>query len=81
MTTKSRVVKAGRRTYFIDLRKTKDGRDYLLITESKLINAEKNEHSRSSIFVFADSIKSFVGELTETAKSVQTDKVQPVVTK
>ncbi len=32
----SRVVKAGKRTYFLDIKKSKKGEKYLAITESRL---------------------------------------------
>ena len=33
--TESKTVKAGSRTYFFDLRETKEGQPYLTITESR----------------------------------------------
>lgn len=64
-----RIVRSGRRTYFIDSKKAKDGKGYLMITESKLVDKEKNLHDRSRIFIFQDSAKDFVREVSEAAKS------------
>lgn len=65
-----RIVKSGRRTYFIDSKKTKEGKGYLTITESKLIDSVKNIHERSKIIVFSDSLKDFAHEVTEAVKSI-----------
>ncbi len=49
----TKVLKAGRRTYFFDVRETKAGDYYLTITESKKNFGENGKpHSRSIKFTF-----------------------------
>lgn len=45
----TKVLKAGRRTYFFDVRETKAGDYYLTITESKKNFGENGEHLLRSI--------------------------------
>lgn len=66
----ARIVKSGRRTYFIDTKTTKDGKGYISITESTLIDANKNLHQRSKILVFAESLKEFSKEISAAVKSI-----------
>ena len=52
----STMVRAGRTTYFIDLREAKNGNKYLLITEAKLGGKKKE---RTMIRVFGEAIEQF----------------------
>ena len=65
----SKTVKAGSRTYFFDVKTTKDDKRYLVITESRFIG-EGKDRQRSSIMVFpedasefADAVREMTGEL------------------
>ena len=63
----SRTVKAGSKTYFFDLKKTKEGKSFLIITESRF-KGEGKERERVSILVFPESAEEFsqaVGEMTK----------------
>ncbi|KKT75293.1 MAG: hypothetical protein UW69_C0017G0004 [Microgenomates group bacterium GW2011_GWA2_44_7] len=64
-----RIIRNGRRTYFIDSKKTKEGKGYLMITESKLVDFEKKLHDRSRIVVFPEIAKDFAREVAEAIKS------------
>ncbi|NQT30183.1 MAG: DUF3276 family protein [Candidatus Saganbacteria bacterium] len=64
----NQMVKAGQRTYFINVRESKNKRRYIRITESKLI--EKDKFERLSIFVFAEKAREFVGVLGKAAQMV-----------
>jgi hypothetical protein len=57
--TESKTVKAGSRTYFFDLRETKEGQPYLTITESRFVG-EGKDRERASIVVFAESGTDFL---------------------
>lgn len=62
----SRTVKAGSKTYFFDIKKTRDDKSYLVITESRF-KGEGKERERVSIAVFPESSEEFaqaVGEMT-----------------
>jgi hypothetical protein len=62
----SKTVKAGSRTYFIDIKKTSDGRNYLTITESRF-KGEGSDRVRASILIFSESAKEFQEALSEMA--------------
>lgn len=64
----NRMVKAGRRTYFISVREAKNNQKYITITESKLI--EKDKFDRFSIMVFQDTVSDFVSALEDACEVV-----------
>jgi hypothetical protein len=57
---KSEMLKAGGKTYFFDIKETKEGKPYLVITESRL-RGEGEKPERTSIMVFQESIEEFAG--------------------
>lgn len=64
--TRSRMVKAGGRTYFFDLRQAQNGKKYLILTESRW-DKDGKQSLRSSIILFPEQAKEFsqaVGEMT-----------------
>lgn len=60
----STTVKAGSTTYFFDVKETKGGKPYLVITESRF-KGEGSERQRSSIVVFPEQINEFTSALKE----------------
>ena len=52
------IVKAGSKTYFFDLKQTRDNKPYLLLTESRF-KGEGEERERISITVFPESAGPF----------------------
>ena len=60
----SQIVKAGARTYFMDLKETRDGKPYLVITESRF-KGEDQERERTSITVFPEHAQDFLQALQE----------------
>lgn len=60
----SKTVKAGSKTYFFDVKETKEGKPYLLITESRF-KGEGEERERSSIIVFQDNAQEFTEAVTQ----------------
>jgi len=54
----SKTVKAGSKTYFFDLKETKEGQPYLTITESRFMG-EGQDRERVSIVVFLITPKTF----------------------
>jgi hypothetical protein len=52
------IVKAGSKTYFFDLKQTRDDKPYLLLTESRY-KGEGEERERVSITVFPESAGPF----------------------
>ena len=71
----SRTVKAGAKTYFFDLKETKEGNPYLAISESRFMG-EGQDRERSRIVVFPDHAEVFlaaaremIGKLIEKARN------------
>jgi hypothetical protein len=62
--TTSRTVKAGSITYFLDLKTTKEGKPFLVITESKFKSGSQ-ERERISIAIFPEQAKDFANALQE----------------
>jgi len=55
----SRMLKAGKKTYFFDIKETKEGKPYLLITESWFKDDQNSEPDRNNIIVFPEQAKDF----------------------
>lgn len=66
----SRKVRAGKRTYFFDVKATKSGKDfYVIITESRRMSDEKYE--KHKLFLYKEDFKKFADALTETVAHVE----------
>ena len=65
----SKTIKAGAQTYFLDIKKTKKGKPYLVITESRF-KGEKKDRERQSIAVFPENAKEFVKEVSAMTKKL-----------
>ena len=63
----STMVRAGRTTYFVDVREAKNGSKYLSITESRL-NGEEKE--KKTLRIFGDAINQFRQAIEEAAAAV-----------
>ncbi|WP_430906427.1 PUR family DNA/RNA-binding protein [Maribacter sp. 2-571] len=66
----SKVLRAGRRTYFFDVRSTKAGDYYLTITESKKFTHEDGSfhYKKHKIYLYKEDFESFrehVGEMMD----------------
>ena len=55
----SRTIKAGKKTYFFDIKQTGDGKPYLVITESWFKDDEGKKPDRNNIIVFPEQAKDF----------------------
>ena len=64
----STMIRAGRTTYFVDIRESKNGAKYLSISESRIDADEKK--SRSTIRVFGESVEQFKQAIDEAVASV-----------
>jgi len=64
----STMVRAGRTTYFVDLREAKNGSKYLSISENKISNEKGRE--RVTLRVFGDSIDQFRQAVEEATKAI-----------
>ena len=61
----STMVRAGRTTYFVDVREAKNGGKYLSISENRIDADEKKQ--RSTIRIFSGSIDQFRQAVDEAA--------------
>jgi 3-hydroxymyristoyl/3-hydroxydecanoyl-(acyl carrier protein) dehydratase len=61
----SKSIKAGDRTYFIDVKEAKNKSKYLTIAESKPSKDGEKKFSRSSVMVFDNQIEKFGEALGE----------------
>jgi len=64
----SSMVRAGRTTYFVDVREAKNGNKYLSISENR-IDAEQKK-SRTTVRVFGETIDQFRAAIEEAAAAV-----------
>jgi hypothetical protein len=65
-------VRAGKRTYFFDVKSTKSEKDfYITITESKRVGEE--EYEKHKIFLYKEDFEKFREALAETIEQVQAE--------
>src|SRR5690606_31342464 len=77
----TKVLKAGRRTYFFDVRETKAGDYYLTITESKKHFSESGEPSyeKHKIYLYKEDFKSFEEMFNESTDFIIKQKGEDVI--
>jgi len=68
--TDSRTVKAGSRTYFFDVKQTKEGKPYLVISESRFMG-EGQDRERSTIMIFPDHAPDFLNATQEMVNKLK----------
>lgn len=75
----SKVVRAGKRTYFFDVKSTRNDEYYLTITESKKRYSENGrmEYEKHKIFLYREDFDKFTGCLQEIVDFI--DKNQPEI--
>jgi 3-hydroxymyristoyl/3-hydroxydecanoyl-(acyl carrier protein) dehydratase len=64
----SKTIKAGDRTYFIDVKEAKNKAKYLTIAESKLAKEGDKKFTRSSVMIFDNQLVKFREALDEALK-------------
>lgn len=70
----SKKVKAGKRTYFFDIKSTRANDFYLTITESKRrVNGESFTYEKHKIFLYKEDFFKFVEALNETVEHVKNE--------
>ncbi len=73
----TRRFRAGKRTYFFDVKATKLSRDlYIVITESRRIGEEKYE--KHKLFLYKEDFQKFIDALHETVDTVEHGLLQKV---
>jgi len=72
-------VRAGKRTYFFDVKATKSEKDfYITITESKRVGDD--DYEKHKIFLYKEDFEKFREALAETVAYVQTQLLVPAET-
>ena len=77
----SKALRAGRRTYFFDVKATKAGDYYLTITESKkFTNEDGSFHfKKHKIYLYKEDFNEFSSILSEMTKFIITEKGEGVI--
>lgn len=71
----SQAVKAGRRTYFFDVKSTKSNDLYLTITESKKFTENGNErYEKHKIFLYKEDFEKFEEALRDSLAKIESLK-------
>ncbi len=75
----SEIVRAGKRTYFFDVKSTRGGEYYLIITESKrrrLSNVSgKFSYEKHKLFLYKEDLEKFATGLKSTVDFIQAGKL------
>lgn len=70
----SKRIRAGKkRTYFIDVRSTRNSDYYITITESKRKHPESKEFTKHKIFLYKEDFNKFLEGLTEAVDYVKSE--------
>ena len=70
----SKKVKAGKRTYFFDVKSTRGNDYYLTITESKrIMDGDNFSYEKHKIILYKEDFFKFVNALNEAVDHVKTD--------
>lgn len=77
----SKVLRAGRRTYFFDVRSTKAGDYYLTLTESKKFTNEDGSfhYKKHKIYLYKEDFTEFSNILNEMIDYVISEKGEEVI--
>lgn len=77
----SKVMRAGRRTYFFDVRSTKAGDFYLTITESKKFTNDDGSfhYKKHKIYLYKEDFSEFKDTLSEMIDYVIDEKGEEVI--
>ena len=77
----SRVIRAGKRTYFFDVKATRAGEHYLTITESKRrFSNEQGKffYEKHKIFLYKEDFEKFLRGLNDVMRFVETGEMPEV---
>ncbi len=77
----SQVLRAGRRTYFFDVRETKAGDYYLTITESKKFTHDDGSfhYKKHKIYLYKEDFSEFSENLNKATEFILNEKGQEVI--
>lgn len=76
----SKTVKAGKRIYYIDVKRDRKGEYYLSLTESKRLKEQGNDQhpafEKHKIFLYREDLSKFMDAFAEAAKYAQVSAAQ-----
>ncbi len=77
----SQVLRAGRRTYFFDVRETKAGDYYLTITESKKFTHDDGSfhYKKHKIYLYKEDFNEFTENLNKATEFIVNEKGDEVI--
>ena len=77
----SKVLRAGRRTYFFDVRETKASDYYLTITESKKVTNDDGTFyfKKHKIYIYKEDFNNFTSMLNETISYIFEQRGEEVI--
>ena len=69
----SKAVRAGKRTYFFDVKSTRDGDHYLIVTESKKVTRPNGDFSfeKHKIFLYKEDFEKFTDGLQDALHFIE----------
>ena len=67
----TKIIKAGDRTYFIDVKEAKNKSKYITIAESKPAKEGEKKFTRSSVMIFENHVEKLRDALEEALKLFQ----------
>jgi hypothetical protein len=67
----SKMVKAGKNTYFLDVKEARNGSKYLTITSSFPSKQDRTKFNKRSINVFADMAQEFATAVQEASAQLK----------
>ena len=71
----SRRIRAGKRTYFFDVKATKSAKDfYVIITESRRVS--EDQYEKHKLFLYKEDFRKFIDALAETVTHVETELLE-----
>ncbi len=76
----SRVIRAGKRTYFFDVKATRSGEQYLTITESKRrFNNEQGKfyYEKHKLFLYQEDFDKFNNGFNDVINFIRTGQIPP----
>lgn len=76
----SRVIRAGKRTYFFDVKATRSGEKYLTITESKRrFSNEQGKffYEKHKLFLYQEDFDKFNNGLSDVISFIKTGEIPP----
>ena len=75
----SKAVRAGKRTYFFDVKSTRDGNLYLIVTESKKLTRPNGDFSfeKHKIFLYKEDFEKFGEGFNEALQFIARNNGDP----